>query len=113
MKTIQNIQELINSKAQKSLSDDMVEMSKLYHKFPEKIKRKISEIYVNIGTIEKPEKVTLHYILSNTSTNFSIKMRDELLNEYIEVESKNFIKKVDSISDQLNELKEEISNIKN
>ena len=112
MEQIDKIQELINKKAEKSLQNDLNKMRELYMSFPRKLRKQFETIRLNLGSQEKPTSESLNYLLCNHSSAFIKKYVEEYLDEYIEEESKIFIEKVDKLHEDLNDLKNEVSNIR-
>ena len=109
--SINHLQEMLNNKAEKSLKSDFDKLSEYYKNLPEPLKKLLGTINVNIGTSEKPQIQTLSTILYYSNLYESFKKSS--IEEYIKEESKSFIKKVDSLQEQLSELQGEVENIRN
>ncbi len=63
------------------------------------------DTYINTGTAEKPKNETIRAALWSTDAHFFRIAKSKLIDEYIENETKKFMEQVDSLSQQVNDLK--------
>lgn len=99
----QTLQELLDKKALKLAEEIYYSFSKLHnYTVDESIRNYYSSLMVNLGTSEKPSMSNIWSILSN---NYQ---KDDYIKSSIEYFKKkvteDFIKKVDSLQDQIDEL---------
>lgn len=110
--SISKLQDLIDKKAEISLKEDLKNLQRLRSQLPENISSIFNQLKVNFGTSEKPVNISIYDIMYGSST-FVDKFKLEYLEKYKQTESENFIKKVDFIQNQLNDLGLEIEDLKN
>lgn len=98
---MKNLQDIVNKKAKEKLENDLRELhdgiyNKFYHLFRD------SNIRVNVGSQEKPRNINAAGIFGKDGLYQQI--YDANIDRYIENESKEFIKKVEELQSQIDEL---------
>ncbi len=96
---IKGIQELINERAESKLRSDI---KKLHQPLKEQYYKLLDDIKVNVGTSEKPSYCQLSLILG--SDGFEKTIIDKNIQKYIEAETKEFLEKVESLRDDVDNL---------
>lgn len=98
--TTKDIQSLINARADKKLKENLQKISNLlYNGEGYQLFRDIS---VNIGTAENPKNVGLAFLLSDSG--FESQIIEKNTERYREQETKDFLAKVDSLREDVDNL---------
>jgi hypothetical protein len=100
MKNLKDVQQLINDKADARLKKDLSSISnQLYNGIGYNL---LKDIYINVGTTDKPRSISLIYILSDSG--LAGKIIEANTERYREEENKNFLEKVESLRNDVDEL---------
>ena len=97
VKTISEIQQIINGNAEKKLKSKIEKISYILRNGDGF--NLLKDISVNVGTLENPKTIPLPYLL--TSSGFLNKVIENNIEEYIENEAKEFVEKVNSIREDV------------
>lgn len=100
---MEKLQDIINKKAKAKLEMDLAELNdvvwnKFYHLFNS------SKLYINVGSVEKPKNINIGSIFTNDG--FKKQLYEANIERYIEIESKDFVKRVEDLQNQIDELYE-------
>lgn len=97
---MENLQELINKKARVRAKNDVQELIKNIKK-----NNSILSILDKIYLIDEDKKKSIRSAFWSPDNNLPRYIIDELTKVYIPEESKAFLKKVDQLSEEINDLK--------
>lgn len=100
MENLSKVQELINAKADKRLEDDICAIRNML--YTGKGGRLLGEIKINIGTSENPIIIYLSNVLNHD--RLGEKVFEANKERYRDEESKEFLKKVESLREDVDNL---------
>ena len=100
LKSISDIQQMINNRADKNLKDVLRKLNELVYNG--ETYQLLKDITLNVGTAEKPKNITLCYIFS--SDGFQEKIIEKNTERYRTMEAESFFKKVESLREDVDAL---------
>ena len=96
------LQEIVNKKAKEKLEKDLRDLSQVLHN---KYYKLLEGTTVNILISGKPTNIPIPWFFSKDSNGTVYNdIYEKNIQKYIDRESEEFVKKVDSIQDQIDEL---------
>lgn len=110
--TIGTLQKIINKRAEEKLEKDLRFLTHLYQIDNYKYHKILEDVYVDIGTNEKSDKVPAHAVFKKTGRLYR-EAFDKNINRYIEEETKLFIKEIEDLKNRTENLESDVQNALN
>ena len=107
--TTETLQQVINKRAGEKLRKDLDFLANLYTIDNYKYNTIFNDIYINIGTQDKPETVKAIHIFSSSKRIYK-EAFEKNLPKYIEKETTLFLQEIEELKERVETLEEDVQN---